>query len=201
VPRRFAFRPVTVKGYVDRVAVVADGQEVAGHPRSYGRHERVLDPLHFLVVLERRPAALDHAPVYRDWRLPAAFAALRRDLEARLGRATGARHYIRVLQLLAAHPVRRVEQAIAACGGKPDAAAIRAATERLAADPPTSFPGPAAALTATVPPPDLARFDRLLPRFPEGDDADERTDVPAAEGQPQAPEAADHPGRVREAGP
>jgi transposase len=201
VPRRFAFRPVTVKGYVDRVAVVADGQEVAGHRRSYGRHERVLDPLHFLVVLERRPAALDHAPVYRDWRLPAAFAALRQELEGRLGRATGARHYIRVLQLLAAHPVGRVEQAIAACGGKPDAPAIRAATERLAADPSTSFPGPAAAITATVPPPDLARFDRLLSRFPRGDDADERTDVPAAEGQPEAPEAADYPGRVREAGP
>ena len=40
VPRRWAFRPVTVKGYVERVEVVADGQVVARHPRSYGN-----DPL------------------------------------------------------------------------------------------------------------------------------------------------------------
>ena len=33
VPRRWAFRAVTVKGYVDRVEVVADGQVVARHAR------------------------------------------------------------------------------------------------------------------------------------------------------------------------
>ena len=87
VPRRWAFRPVTVKGYVDRVEIVADGQVIATHRRCYGRREKVLDPLHFLVVLERKPAALDHAPVYRDWQLPTAYADLRRDFEARLGHA------------------------------------------------------------------------------------------------------------------
>ncbi len=77
VPRRWAFRPVTVKGYVDRVEVVADGQIIASHTRSYGQREKILDPLHFLVVLEKKPAALDHAPVYRDWQLPPTFPALR----------------------------------------------------------------------------------------------------------------------------
>ena len=48
VPRRWAFRPVTVKGYVEHVAVVADGQVVARHARSYGKGERVLDSLHYL---------------------------------------------------------------------------------------------------------------------------------------------------------
>ena len=45
-------------------------QVIATHKRSYGRREKVLHPLHFLVVLERKPAALDHAPVYHDWQLP-----------------------------------------------------------------------------------------------------------------------------------
>jgi hypothetical protein len=178
VPRRWAFRPVTVKGYVDRVAVVADGQTVAAHPRSYGRREKVLDPLHYLVVLEKKPAALDHAPVYRDWQLPAAFADLRHSLEQRLGPRAGPRHYIRVLQLLARHPVDRVERAIQSCRvrGDPDAAAVTAAVERLARDTAAS-PGDAASpsgLSAiTVPRPDLSRFDRLLPRSPDGDDAHE----------------------------
>src|SRR5262249_58478398 len=73
VPRACAYRAVTVKGYVERVEVVDQGQVVARHARSYGRGEQVLDPLHYLAALGRRPAALDHAPVLRDWRLSPSF--------------------------------------------------------------------------------------------------------------------------------
>jgi transposase len=215
VPRRWAFRAVTVKGYVDRVEVVADGQVVARHARCYGKGERVLDPLHYLVTLERKPAALDHAPVYRDWQLPPAFGELRRSLERRLGVRAGTRHFIRVLQLLAHHPVARVEQAIARCRGRgdPDAAAIAAEVGRLAQADATprdtrpslndsSMSADAARLSALrVPAPDLAQFDRLLSCRPQGDPDHDATDGLAAEGQPEAAEAADHAGRVREAGP
>jgi transposase len=175
VPRRFAFRSVTVKGYVDQVAVVAGGAVIACHRRTYGHGEKVLDPRHFLVTLERKPAALDHAPVYRDWQLPPAFGALRQALEARLGPRTGSRQYIRVLQLLAHHSVDRVERAIGLCRsrGDPDAAAVTAAAEQLARDDPAT-PATAAALgRVAVPLPDLSRFNHLLPHSREGDDADE----------------------------
>lgn len=203
VPRRWAFRAVSVKGYVDRVAVVADGQVVAAHARSYGHREKVLDPLHFLVVLERKPAALDHAPVYRDWQLPTAFADLRRDLEARLGPAAGVRHYVRVLQLLAHHPIERIERAIVAGRGRarPDAAAIAAMAERLARDAAASGEPPPASANVSVPLPDLSRFDRLLPRSFPGDDDHERGEHDALEGQPAAIEVADDARRVGEAGP
>jgi hypothetical protein len=110
--------------------------------------------------------------VYRDWQLPPAFAALRRSLEARLGVRAGARHYIRVLQLLARHPVSRVEQAIAArqARGVPEAAAIVAAVERLAGAPDPCSAVPAALAALTVPAPDLSRFDLLLSPSPAGDD-------------------------------
>ena len=131
VPRRWAFRDVTVKGYVDRVDIVAEGTTVvASHSRSYAKHERVLEPRHFLIVLQRKPAALDHAPVYRDWQLPPAFADLRRDLETRLGLPTGTRHFIRILQLLAHHPVERVEQALSECRHDPSATSVTTAVER-----------------------------------------------------------------------
>jgi transposase len=173
VPRRWAFHAVSVKGYVDRIAVTADGQTVACHRRSYGRHEKVLDPLHDLVVLEKKPATLDHAPVYRDWQLPAAFAELRRSLETRLGPRTGARHYIRVLQLLARHPMERVERAIER--GEPDAASIAAIVERLARDATAVSIDPPTADRAAVrvPRPDLSRFDRLLTHSCQGDDVHE----------------------------
>jgi transposase len=112
VPRPCAFRPATIKAYVDHLEIVAEGSVVARHPRSYERNQQVLDPLHYLATLGRRPAALDHSKVYRDWQLPAEFTQLRQAMEERHGPSAGARQYIRVLQLLAQHPVQRVQQAI-----------------------------------------------------------------------------------------
>ena len=203
VPRRWAFRAVTVKGYIDRVEVVADEQVIATHPRNYGRLEKMLDPLHFLVILERKPAALDHAPVYRDWQLPASFADLRRDLEARLGPRTGARHFVRVLQLLARHSVDLVERGfLTGCArGHVDASAIATAVERIACDAAVSLDQSFFVPNISVPLPDLSRFDRLLSHSSEGDDDHERSERDALEGQPEAVEVADHAGRVGETGP
>src|SRR5205085_11604362 len=119
---------------VEGVEVVDGSQVVARHTRSYGRDEQVLDPLHYLATLGRRPAALDPAPVLRDWRLPESFARLRQALEGRHGPSAGARHYVRVLQLLAEHPLERVEQAAAAClrRGELHAERVGAEARRLA---------------------------------------------------------------------
>lgn len=215
VPRRWAFQTVTVKGYVERVEVVANGQLVAHHLRCYERGQRVLNPLHYLVTLERKPAALDHAPVYRDWQLPAAFGQLRAALEKRLGVRTGVRHYIRVLQLLAQHPLARVSRAILLCQERSvvDATAIAEQVQRLAQAEPgmsdsdlslsdESLSLPSAPLAALhVPPPDLSQFNRLLSPRSQGDRADDPTDPAAIEGQLEAVKVADHAGRVREVGP
>jgi len=163
VPRACAYRAVTVKGYIDRVEVVDGGQVVARHERSYGRDEQVLDPLHYLAALGRRPAALDHAPVLRDWRLPESFARLRQALETRHGPPAGRRHYARVLQLLAEYPLERVEQAAATClrRGELHAERIAAEARRLAdvATPPTLV---TPLCQYQVPRPDLGRFNQLL---------------------------------------
>ena len=58
---------------------------------------------------------LDHAPVFRDWKLPACFAEVRAELERIHGAMGGSRRFVRVLQLLGEHPMARVTQAIEAC--------------------------------------------------------------------------------------
>jgi transposase len=162
VPRSCAYRTVTVKGYLDRVEVVERAQVVARHGRSYGRDEHVLDPLHYLATLSRRPAALDHAPVLRDWRLPEPFARLRQRLEAQHGRVAGGRQFVRVLQLLGEHPQERVQAAVETClrRHEPQAECVAAEVQRLA------HAGPAPSVTPLgqfhVPRPDLSRFDQLL---------------------------------------
>jgi transposase len=133
VPRSCAFQTMTVKGYIDRVEIVRACETVATHQRSYDRNEQILDPLHYLVTLSTKPALLDCSDVYRRWKLPAVFEQVRKILEEREGPRAGARHYIRVLQLLAEHPIERITRAINRCQARRllDAASLRAEAERL----------------------------------------------------------------------
>ena len=48
---------------------------------SYEREVTVYDPLHYLVLLEHKPRALDQAAPLAGWQLPECFAQLRRLLE------------------------------------------------------------------------------------------------------------------------
>jgi hypothetical protein len=176
VPRPFAFGLVTAKGFVDRVTIVSGGQVVATHGRSLERSKMILDPLHFLATLDRKPGSLDHAPVFRDWVLPACFADLRARLERQHGPSAGARQYARVLQLLTEHPLTRLSTAIETCVREQldtADAVIRRAKALASIDAarrpncPTTA-APSLATPVDVPPPDLGRFDQLLGGVEDG---------------------------------
>jgi transposase len=170
VPRSFAFGLVTVKGFVDRVAIVSAGQVVATHGRSLEKSKMILDPLHFLATLGQKPGSLDHAPVFRDWKLPACFADFRARLERQHGSGAGTRQYARVLQLLAEHPLTRLVNAIEICLSEQldTAEAVIRRTRTLAAIEVAKRPGsppPSESSRSTqvdVPLPDLGRFNQLL---------------------------------------
>jgi hypothetical protein len=74
----------------------------------------------------------------------------------------GGRHFVRVLQLLGAHPQERVQAAVEAClrRNEPHAERVEAEVQRLVGV------GQAASVTPLcqiqVPRPDLSRFDQLL---------------------------------------
>jgi hypothetical protein len=177
VPRPFAFQTVTVKGYIDRIAIAAEGRIVATHQRSYEKHKMILEPIHYLATLGRRPGALDHSPAFRDWSLPACFAEFRTALEELHGATAGARRFVRVLQLLGEQPLARVRQAVEECRHEHliDADAVIQRTRSLAAiaalvpDPAAAIPTTYAAAGIAVPLPDLSRFDRLLSGGPNPD--------------------------------
>jgi len=167
VPRGWAFQTVTVKADIRHVEIVAKDAVIARHQRCYQRCQQILDPQHYLAILGRRPAALDHSNVFRQWQLPACFIELRELLEQRHGPFAGARQYIRVLQLLAEHPVERIQNAIEHCRLKisPHPDLIIQRTRHLAQQhrTPVGVDLPVAALREVhVPKPDLSRFDQLL---------------------------------------
>jgi hypothetical protein len=148
---------------------VSRGQIVAWHERSHQRYTMIIDPLHYLATLERKPGVLDHTPVFRDWKLPACFATFRAALEGEHGATAGGRRYARVLQLLVEHPLARVGDAIEFCT-QSDQISVEAVARRVRVLAAIATPG-AVAVTSPdtpdtpqvhVPLPDLSRFDQLL---------------------------------------
>ena len=110
-PVAYGHRDVLVKGYVDQVIISCGPEIIARHPRSYERHDFVYDPIHYLPLLEQKTGALDQAAPLQGWELPEEFAALRRLLEARMGRR-GKREYVQVLRLLETLSQREVHTAV-----------------------------------------------------------------------------------------
>ena len=132
----------------------------------------ILDPIHYLATLGRKPGALDHSPDFRGWKLPACFAEFRIELERIHGAMGGSRRFARILQLLGEHPMSRVSRAIEACRRDQlyGAEAVIQWTQSLAAieatnrDATASRGEAAVAPRVDVPLPDLGRFNQLLSR-------------------------------------
>ena len=112
VPVAYGHREVLVRGYVEAVVIACGTAVIARHRRSYGREDVLLEPLHYLALLERKTGALDQAAPLAGWELPEAFLTLRRLLEARLGKA-GRREWVQVLRLLEVFRPEEVEAGVA----------------------------------------------------------------------------------------
>jgi len=111
VPASYGYRDVIVKGFVHEVVISCGTEIIARHPRSYEREDFVFDPLHYLALIEQKINALDQAAPLANWQLPEEFAALRRLLEARMGRQ-GKREYVQVLRLMETFPIEDVTAAV-----------------------------------------------------------------------------------------
>ena len=71
----------------------------------------IFNPLHYLALLELKTNALDQAAPLVGWKRPEGFDALRRLMEARLGKK-GKRECVQVLRLLETFKRAEVERAI-----------------------------------------------------------------------------------------
>jgi transposase len=114
VPVQWAHWPAVVKGFVDRVEIFCDHQCVARHARSYGRERFVVEPRHYLRLLERKPGCLDQGRPFQGQPWGEEFALLRRELEYRYG-DKGTQQFITVLLLMEKHSEQRVRYAVAQC--------------------------------------------------------------------------------------
>jgi hypothetical protein len=116
VPTDRAAAQLRVKLYPFEIKIYRPDEPaaVAVHPRCYGQHQDILEPLHYLPLLARRPGALHHAKPIRQWRSswPAVYEQLLAELERRQPDGAGVRQFIQVLQLHQHYPAELVEQAV-----------------------------------------------------------------------------------------
>ena len=114
VPAAHARRQLVLRAYAFRVEVLWGDEIIAAHPRCFGREQDILDPLHYLDLLKRRPGAFEHAVPIRRWRQewPPAYETLLAQLRERWPEGRGVREFLDILALHRDYPARKVEAAI-----------------------------------------------------------------------------------------
>jgi len=170
VPAERAHRNLVLKAYPFRVDILFFKEVIASHPRCYGHQQDILDPLHYLPLLEQRPGAFEHAQPIRRWRKkwPPVYEQFLERLEEQGQNGRGIREFVRVLELHRAHPAdlvaRAVEQALEY--GCIHADGVTLCLHQLLNP---ESPAPPLALDTQLPwatvapqPPDLSCYNRLL---------------------------------------
>ncbi len=170
VPSDTAYPNLVLKAYPFRVEIQHDKEVIAIHPRCYGHKQDLLDPLHYLPMLEQRPGAFEHALPIRRWRKtwPAVYERFLERLQAQGQNGQGIRQFIRVLKLHRDYPAdlvaRAVEQAMEYGCVHADGVelCLRQLLHPEAPPPPLAVVGEPLWAAVAAQPPDLSCYDRLL---------------------------------------
>jgi transposase len=172
VPADKAQRNLVLKAYPFRIDILHLNEVIASHPRCYDREQDILDPLHYLPLLEQRPGAFDHAKPIRHWRKswPLVYERLLAQLRSRWPDGRGVREFVRILKLHQDHPADLVTQAVgqALKYGCAHADGVQLCLRQLMH--PESPLAPIDLTqwpeleVVTIPAPDLQHYDQLLER-------------------------------------
>lgn len=102
VPVEHAHASLWLRAYVHHIEISNGAEQIAVHPRCWGREQDILEPQHYLPLLKRRPRAFSQAQPIRQWqeRWPAVFDRYWQVLQERNeGSSAGTKIFINILQL------------------------------------------------------------------------------------------------------
>ena len=116
VPTEHAHSAVSLRLYPDTITAVADGVQVASHPRSFERSQTFYDWRHYISLVERKPGGLRNGAPFES--MPDAFKQLQAVLLKRAGGDAV------MAQVLCAVPIHGLEAVLVAAelaleAGKP----------------------------------------------------------------------------------
>jgi len=169
VPANHVHEPLWLHAFVDRIEISNGRQVLAVHPRCYGREQDILNPLHYLPLLEQRPGAWEQARPIREWqqRWPAVYDRYLAALRERLPTPQATREFVRILRLHEDYPealiAQALEQALAAhCYSADGVKQLLLRLVEPGPPPPLDLNNLAHLEVGPVVWPDVAQFDRLL---------------------------------------
>ena len=114
VPAHKAQKQLTLRAYPFRIEILNGREIIATHQRCYGRQEDILNPLHYLPLLAKRPGAFEHAKPLRQWResWPPLYDELLHQLKRQQSEIMAVREFVQILQLHNEFEAEMVQTAI-----------------------------------------------------------------------------------------
>ena len=114
VPTEYAYQSCQVKVFVDKVDLFCKTELIASHARCFAKDQYILDPMHYIKLLERKPGSLDNGRPFKGQPFGDNFTLMRRELEYRYP-SEGTKRYINILLLFTKYPQKEVKHAVNIC--------------------------------------------------------------------------------------
>lgn len=147
VPSKFVHRDAIIEIFHDRIRIVVDTILVAEHERAFGKHEAILNPVHFIDLLSFKHRAVVRAEVFRHRSFHHSLRSLLNGYVENDPAGAGKR-FMRVVILLERYAMQELVDAVEAAAqrGTDDPAAIELILQQqthayYAADPLDLAPG------------------------------------------------------------
>jgi len=114
VPAEYVGQQLALRAYSFRVEVLSVAEVVAEHPRCLEREQDILNPLHYLGLLEQRPGAFEYALPVRQWRQKwtPEYEKMLEALRQTKPDGRGVREFVAILKLHRDHPADMVNRAV-----------------------------------------------------------------------------------------
>jgi hypothetical protein len=103
-----------LRAFVDRIEISNGQQTLAIHTRCYKKEQDILNPLHYLPLLEQRPGAWEQAKPLQQWRQrwPQVYDIYLAALRERLPTSQATREFVRILRLHENYHEETIAQAL-----------------------------------------------------------------------------------------
>lgn len=158
VPTEHAHHVISLRVYPDELRMVADGQEIARHVRSFERDQTFYDFRHYIGLIGRKPGALRNGAPFAT--MPEPLIALQRHLLKQPG---GDRVMADVLAAIPHHGLEPVVVAaeVALESGRPSGEHVLNVLARLKSGMPSSAPVATSLTISEEPQANVDRYDHL----------------------------------------
>ncbi len=114
VPSEHAHETLWLRAFVERVEITNGRRLLAVHTRCYKREQDILNPIHYLPLLEQRPGAWEQAKPIQEWRQhwPPVYDRYLDALRKRLTVSQATREFVHILRLHEDYPEAVIAQAL-----------------------------------------------------------------------------------------